>query len=138
MVTKALQLPLYWEGCAQLFLWTLGSAVYCRDCNTLCPTSRIRRADTRMAKKSSQHFALLSTCTIMFHSQYYLVATAIHIHSTRIYIYIYIYIHTHTNTHILHSIDAGRVKYIRKNGTAGNVACQGNLPACREFVIHGI
>jgi hypothetical protein len=47
IVTKALLLPLYWEGYAHLFLWTLGSAVYCGDCKTFCPTSRIRPVTSR-------------------------------------------------------------------------------------------
>jgi hypothetical protein len=46
------------------------------------------------------------------------------------YIYICIYIYTHTHTHSLQYRDAGRAKEIKRNGTAVNAACQGNLSAC--------
>jgi len=45
----------------------------------------------------------------------YLVAKVIHMQSLRTQICVY----THTHTHILHSIDAGRAKEIKKKGQKG-------------------
>jgi hypothetical protein len=45
-----MQLPLCWEGDAHLvFFWTLASAVYCGDCKTFCPMSRVRPVTARPA-----------------------------------------------------------------------------------------
>jgi hypothetical protein len=82
VVTKKLQLSLYWEEDAHLVLiWTLGSAVYCGNCKTFSSMSRIRQA------------AVVPICVKMFHAQYYLVAMVIHIpvQSLRSQVCVYIY-----------------------------------------------
>ena len=61
----------------------------------------------------------------MFHSQYYLVAAAIHMQSLRRYVCTY----THTHTHSSQYRDAGRAKEVKKeNGTAVNAEHQEIFP----------
>ena len=86
VVTKTLQLLLYWEGDAHLGpIWTLGSAIYCGDCKVFCPVSHIRPVTARPASKLQicQNLAPLPICVKMFHSVCYFVATVIRVVCTQ-------------------------------------------------------
>jgi hypothetical protein len=58
----------------------------------------------------SQHFAPLQICAKIFHSQYYLIATAIHIRSLRNQVRVY------ADTYSSQYTDTGWAKEIKKKG----------------------
>jgi hypothetical protein len=91
-----------------------------------------RQAGTPMII-SGQQFALLPICVKMFHPQYYLVATAMHISPycvgcARARVCVRVCVCTVY-------IDAGRAKGIKNFWTAVFAAYQRNLTACHRFVI---
>jgi hypothetical protein len=114
-----------------------------RRLKTFCPVSCIRPITAKLAPQwqiSSRHFAPFLIRVKMFHSQYYLVATAMHMQSVRsqvcvcVCVCVCVYTHdcvqtlciafaTHTHTHTpSQDREAGRVKK-KHTGPTVTAAC---------------
>ena len=116
-----------------IILYYIYNKVRKEDFNTFCPMSGICPFTTKSGPQwwiSSQHFfARFPIFINMLQTQYYLVATVIHIQYLHIPIYIYIYIYIYSSQYG----EACRAKEIKKkNREKVNTACQGNLTGCHS------
>jgi hypothetical protein len=93
-VTQTLSPALkYWEGDANLIrFWAFGSVAYCGDSKMFCSVSHGSVTVRSTPQLYSQHFAPLPICIKMFHSQYCLVVTVIHIPFVHSQTYVYVHI----------------------------------------------
>ena len=99
------------RGYLLVLIWTLGSAVYCRDCKTFCPLSSIHPLTARPVPPCSVSITPLPCFVRMFYFQYYVVAMLIDIQFVCSQICAYT-VYTHSSQYR----DTGQAEGINKLG----------------------